>query len=57
MESWQVIYLAVIFAGLVIGWRFGPLIGFAIIVTALPLSEVLQFRKSSKKVSSEESKP
>jgi len=57
MESWQVAYLAVILAGLVIGWIFGPLVGLAVIVVGLLLFEAFSIRKSRPKVTESEPSP
>lgn len=57
MELWKVVFLAVIFTGLVIGWIFGPLLGLAVIVVALVLIEAFPFRKSRPKATKKKLRP
>ena len=54
MESWQVIYLVLIFTGLLAGWIFSPLIGLAIIVVGLVLTETFTSLKRRSKAEMEE---
>jgi hypothetical protein len=48
MRSWQVLYLSIVLAGLVIGWLSErPLVGLAFIWVSLIVTEVFYSKKRS----------
>ena len=50
MERWQLIFLAVVWSGLLIGWLSNqPFVGLAVIWGALIMIEALSLRRSRKK--------
>ena len=47
LESWQILDVLGVFAGLVIGWRFDPWLGVAFIWAFIIAGEVLHSKRTS----------